>query len=70
MKTIEAGMRVKSGHYLNLRTWAIHSVAAAGEGLPGRMGDKYLAIPTFAARQATVTRSIGLRCTCRARISW
>ena len=49
MKTIEAGMRVKSGHYLNLRTWAIHPVAAAGEELPGRMGDKYLAIPTFAA---------------------
>ncbi len=49
MRTIEAGMRVKRGHYLNLRTWAIQPVAIAGTPLAGRSSDRFIAIPILAA---------------------
>jgi hypothetical protein len=49
MRTIEAGMRVKSGHYLSLATWSIQPVATSGDALSGRAGEKFIAIPTLAA---------------------
>ena len=49
MTSIESGTRVKSGHYLSLRTWSIHPVARSGEQLPGRAGEKWIALPMVAA---------------------
>ncbi len=49
MKTIRAGTRVESGHYLSLRTWSIQPVERAGSPLVGRAGERFVASPAIAA---------------------
>ncbi len=46
---IQAGTRVNKGYYFNARTWMLQPMARDGEALPGRMGDKYLAVPLLLA---------------------
>ena len=49
MTMIEAGTRVKKGYYFSARTWTLQPMERDGEPLPGKSGEKYLAIPLLLA---------------------
>jgi hypothetical protein len=49
MTMIEAGTRVKKGYYFSARTWMLQPMERDGEPLPGKFGEKYLAIPLLLA---------------------
>lgn len=46
---IAAGTRVNKGYYFNARTWMLQGMPTDGEPLPGKFGEKYLAIPLVLA---------------------
>jgi hypothetical protein len=51
-KTFEGGTRVKSGYYVNARSFEFANVASDGEALPGGSEKRFLRIPTLAVMLA------------------
>lgn len=45
MTKLNAGTPVKSGYYMNLKTWSIQPVEKDGTALPGEAGEQWLPIP-------------------------
>jgi hypothetical protein len=51
-KTYEGGTRVKSGYYVNARSFEFANVSSDGAALPGGPEKKFLRIPTLAVMLA------------------